>query len=68
MNSVLSMILFALVACVLVAQQAAAQGKTCNLKEIDMCATNYYYDLKGVPTNERQMKKTCSSTRTFHKW
>lgn len=68
MNSIFSMFFVAFVACVLIVNETEAQGKTCNLKEIDLCATNYYYDLKGVPTNERQMKKTCSATKTFHKW
>ncbi|KAI2805935.1 hypothetical protein BLOT_004945 [Blomia tropicalis] len=44
-----------------------AQSKTCNLKEVDMCLTNFYYDQKNIPTNEKQLRKTCSSTRTLHK-
>ena len=43
-------------------------GKTCNFKELDMCFTNFYYDQKGLPTNERQLRKACSSTKNLIKW
>ncbi|KAH9397449.1 hypothetical protein TYRP_003765 [Tyrophagus putrescentiae] len=45
----------------------SAQGKTCNLKEIDMCVTNWYYDQSGIPSNEKVMRKACSSSRTLVK-
>ena len=58
--------LFAIVlACALYSVEA--QSKTCNLKEFDMCLTNFYYDQKGIPANEKQLRKTCTSTRTLSK-
>lgn len=46
----------------------SGQSKTCNLKEFDMCLTNFYYDHKAVPVNERQFRKACNGGRTLHRW
>ncbi|KAH9426494.1 hypothetical protein DERP_013676 [Dermatophagoides pteronyssinus] len=40
--------------------------KSCNMKQIDYCLTNFYYNQYGIPINERQLKRSCQTTRTMY--
>lgn len=40
--------------------------ENCNLKQIDICLMNFYHRQFGVPTNERELSKSCLTTNTMY--
>ncbi len=39
--------------------EVSLSQKSCSIKELDICLTNYFFEQKGIPTNDLQLLIDC---------